>query len=222
MVNIRFEVPKKMRDIAEQVESQERPYDLCLACPFFRETCDGPNTLAMTTDRWIEWANTLSKMTKQTRAAIAEKSNIPIGTINSVLGGKVSDVRHSTMQAITKALVGGCWGRYPCHYASLLMDGSLGDNDEFQELRSRLEETQKDLENARNALASLRSEMSGRDYVSQSDSRAITFLKEQIAFKDKQITTKDETIRRKEKTIAVMGAALVVLFAALAVSLLIA
>lgn len=205
MVNIRFEVPKKMRDLAQQSGIKDTPYDLCLACPFFGESCDGPNVLAMTTDRWIEWANALAKKLKYTRAYIAESANLPLGTVNSVLGGKVNDVRHSTMQAITKVLVGGCWGNYPCHFAALMMDGELEETDELQELRSRLEESQKELETARNALAALRSEMSGRDYVSQADNRAITFLKDQIAFKDGQIKEKDKAIRRKEKIIAILG-----------------
>lgn len=200
MINISFDVPQKMMDLAQEKDIKNRPYDLCLECPFCFVTCDGPNEDAMTMVRRVERLNHLAKKRGLTRSDISEKSGLPLATVNSVMSGRTEDPRHSTMQALSKTINGGCWGQYPCHIAAMLMEGELidtGVNLEMDALRNRLAEAE--------------DKLNQRSYVAESDQRAIVFLKEQIAFLDNQIKVKDRSIRRKEITIIVLFAIITVL-----------
>lgn len=217
MVNISFDAPREMLELAKSPEAREKPYNLCLKCPFMNKSCDGPNILSMEYPRWVEWANDRAKQLGLTRAAISELSNVPKGTVDTALAGKNADIRTATMRDITKVLIGGCWGQYPCHFASLLINDKLaGGEDEsvIEGLRRQLDEAQANLFEKRE--------------LNESNARAVDFLKAQIAFKEKQMEIKDERIdklsgaiegwRRVVKLLAVLlGIAVLVIIVFLAI-----
>ena len=92
----------------------EKPYDRCLNCPNLGTRCDGPNFLAMTIERWTEWCRKRKDILGWTNYAVSCESDVPESTVNRILSGASKDIRVTTMQAITKALVNGSWGKYPC------------------------------------------------------------------------------------------------------------
>lgn len=216
MKKIAFDVPRKMIQVAQQPGAKDAPYDVCLHCPFISESCDGPNVLAMTNERWVQWANRRANQMELTRAEIAETSNIPLSTINTVMSGRTKDMRHSTMQAITRVLVGGCWGQYPCHLASLMITGAqLEDESEHAvEITHLREQIALLKEEKQNALA---------------DSRAkIDFLKERLEKRDRQIEDQNELlkermslIKKRDWIIIVLVIALLLLLGIIIVALLI-
>lgn len=131
MEKIIIKTPVDFIHSAKSKEADEHPYDICLTCPYLKESCDGPNCLAMLYDRWVEWINELAKRNGITRAAIAEKANISLATVNSALSGKAKDIRLYTAAAITKAVKGGSWGKRPCHFAALLSTGEYEETSEI-------------------------------------------------------------------------------------------
>lgn len=145
MVKISFDVPKAMREIAKSPDIQEHPYDLCFECPFYTVSCDGPNERAMTMQRQVEWYKRLGKKRGITQEKAAEISGIPFNTLRSVMSGKTEDPRHSTMQAISKAYSGGCWGKYPCHFAALLINDELDENNDTTDYQARYEGAQREV-----------------------------------------------------------------------------
>jgi len=194
-------IPSGLRQAIEKTDP-EKPYDICLDCAFLQNSCDGPNILAMEYPRWVEWANSRAKQLRLTRAQIAEKANLPKSTLDSILSGRTQDIRASTMRAITRVLVGGCWGQYPCHLAALLM--------ESEELRvdEQIAALQKELTEARQKNDELKEQLKDSK---EDDSKKVDYLKsrvslldEQIRGKDAQLESKEANIRRKEKTIAVL------------------
>lgn len=114
-----------MVDYAQTSAAKEKPYDICLHCPFISESCDGPNILAMDYPRWVEWANHRMKRMNLTKGEVALQSGIPQSTVKSALSGVTYDIRTETMREITRVLIGGCWGQYPCHLAAILMAGNV-------------------------------------------------------------------------------------------------
>lgn len=114
-----------MVDYAQTSAAKEKPYDICLLCPFISESCDGPNILAMDYRRWVEWANQRMKKLSLTKGEVALQSGIPHSTVKSALAGVTQDIRTETMREITRVLIGGCWGQYPCHLAAILMAGNV-------------------------------------------------------------------------------------------------
>ena len=182
MIKIAFDVPKKMMNKALDADISSRPYDLCLECPFISETCDGPNCLAMTEDRWVKWATARLSALRMTREKLAAISGIPLGTINSIFQGKTQDMRHSTMRELTKVLVGGCWGQYPCHFAALMIKGTvLEDDRRTYELEAELKRECRD---KRADIRQIR-----EDYQSR-----VELLKMELEYREKQLQQKSRTI----------------------------
>lgn len=172
MVKITFEVPKIMREVAQTHDIQEHPFDICFECPFRGDTCDGPNEQAMSMPRRIDWLKRLGKKNGITREKAAEMSGIPLATINSIMTGRTEDPRHSTMQALSKAYSGGCWGKYPCHFAALLINGELQDGaPDTLETSVRLEAAQREIAQLEQRLASAK----------EDDRQKVDYLKQEIA-----------------------------------------
>ncbi len=93
---------------------EEKPYNACLDCANLGKTCDGPNFLAMTIERWVEWCRLRKAYLGMTNHQLAELSGVAEPSIERILSGKTKDPMLSTVQRITKALVNGSWGQYPC------------------------------------------------------------------------------------------------------------
>lgn len=180
MVNITFDVPAEMLQLAQNPDTKNRPYDLCLYCPFQSNTCDGPNCLAMHYERWVQWVNSIAKRKGLTRLMIAERANRPVSTINTVLSGDAKDVKAATMADITRAVLGGSWGQYPCHFASLLLTHNIGDL------------------NADQNAAEIRHQM---DLQAEDSQKKISFMREEIAARDRRIEKLDAQLADRDASI---------------------
>lgn len=97
---------------------EEKPYNICLNCKHIGKACDGPNVIAMETERWCEWCKLRKNYLGWTNAMVAEKSGIALPTIERIMAGNVKDPLGSTIRAVTRALINGTWGQYPCAMAA--------------------------------------------------------------------------------------------------------
>lgn len=205
MKKVVITVPPDLRHAIEH-NDPEKPYDICLNCEFLRESCDGPNILAMEYVRWVEWANRRAKQLHLTRAMIAEQANLPKSTLDSILSGRTQDIRASTMRAITQVLVGGCWGQYPCHLAAILM------NSEELRVDEQIAELQRQLEEEKNKNTDLRMQLNAYHESHQKELAAVReesqkktdWLKSRCTVMDGYINDQKDSIKRKEKTIAAL------------------
>ena len=77
----------------------------CLHCERFGVSCSCSNFIAMTPTELLEWWKIRKKILGYTNEIIAERSLIPVGTINRVFSGKNPEFRYETAQSITKALL---------------------------------------------------------------------------------------------------------------------
>lgn len=173
MAYIRIKVPEEMLKAAQMPDICDRPYDLCHFCPFPGETCDGPNCLAMLYQRWVTWIKEWIKKRGLTRALIAEQSNHPLSTIHYVLSGSAKDIKVSTMADITHVVMGKCWGRYPCHFAAMLLLGELDESSalhDTEQLNQMLDESKKESQ------------------------KKIDYLKQDVIARDKRISTLDDQL----------------------------
>lgn len=202
---------------------EEKPYNVCLNCVHIGKNCDGPNFLAMSTERWCEWCRLRKEYLGWTNTHLAEVSEISAISIQRIISGNVKDLRNTTMQAVTKALVNGSWGQYPCAMAAASeQEPVYVDNPALVEQCKQLQVT----------MGKLTSEHKTElDAVRASGQRKVDFLKEQIALKDHQMEAQDRLlseryafIKRKDRTIVLLAAllavALLVIIAALVVDFL--
>lgn len=157
---------------------EEKPYNVCISCARIGQTCDGPNFLAMTVDRWCEWCRLRRDFLKWKNSTIAEKSGISKITIDRIMAGDAKDLRITTMQAVTRALVNGAWGNAPCVLVTEAEKEIYTDNPvivaQCQQLQNTLDHLSEDY---KVELATVREEAQ----------KKIDFLREQVKIKDKQI-----------------------------------
>lgn len=157
---------------------EEKPYNICVSCARLGRTCDGPNFLAMSVDRWCEWCHLRRDHLNWKNSTIAEKSGISKISIDRIMAGDVKDLRITTMQAVTRALVNGVWGNAPCVLVTETEKEIYVDNPviiaQCQHLQNTIDNLSADY---KTELATVREEAQ----------KKIDFLREQIAVKDKHI-----------------------------------
>lgn len=182
---------------------EEKPYNLCLNCAHIGKNCDGPNFLAMTTERWCEWCKFRKEYLGWTNAKVAERAEVSKISVDRIMSCNVKDLRISTMQAITKALVNGSWGKHPCAIVEISAEKEIVyvDNPELVKKCERLKAA---LENANTERKAEIAE------ATSAERRKIEFLKEQISNRDKLLQERYEFLGKKDKTIKMLGVLLAI------------
>ena len=157
----------------------EKPYNRCINCIHIGNLCDGPNFLAMEIARWCEWCHLRKDYLGWTNGYLAELADVSKVSVDRVMQVNVKDLRISTMQAITKALVNGTWGQYPCVYVAT--GNSVTSTTECEKLHEEMAQ----LKAAHKAeLESIHAEAE----------KKIAFLREQVKFKEEQMLAKDRLL----------------------------
>lgn len=165
---------------------EEKPYNICISCSRIGQTCDGPNFLAMSVERWCEWCHLRRDYLGWKNSLLSEKSGVSKVSIDRIMSGDVKDLRITTMQAVTKALVNGTWGQSPCVLVTETEKEIYVDNPVIIAQCQHLQNTLDNLSGEYKAeLATVREEANVK----------IAFLREQIAIKDKQIEWMHSMIR---------------------------
>ena len=167
---------------------EEKPYNVCISCSRIGDTCDGPNFLAMSIDRWCEWCHLRRDFLGWKNATLAEKSGLSKISIDRIMAGDVKDLRITTMQAVTKALVNGVWGHAPCVLVTETEKEVYVDNPVIIAQCKHLQNTIDNLSaEYKTELATVREEAQIK----------IDFLRDQIAIKDRHIDWLHSFITKK-------------------------
>ena len=156
----------------------EKPYNICITCPKIGQSCDGPNFLAMSVERWCEWCHLRKDYLNWRNTTLAEKSGVSKISIDRIMSGDVKDLRITTMQAVTRALINGSWGQSPCVLVTETEKEIEVDNPVIIAQCQHLQNTLDTLsEEYKTELAAVREEAQ----------KKIDFLRNQVTIKDKQI-----------------------------------
>lgn len=157
---------------------EEKPHNICISCSRIGQTCDGPNFLAMPVERWCEWCHLRKDFLGWRNATLAEKAGVSKISVDRIMAGDIKDLRITTMQAVTKALVNGAWGQSPCVLVTETEKDIYVDNPvliaQCQNIQNTLDALTAEYKEER---ATIRAEAQQK----------IDFLREQIAIKDKHI-----------------------------------
>lgn len=89
-------------------------YEVCITCPKLGNPCNGPNFSALSTTERLEWIKKRKKHLGWTHSKLAEESNTPKGTIDSLLSGTRTGANTETLRPIFEALIGGYTDGKPC------------------------------------------------------------------------------------------------------------
>ena len=169
---------------------EEKPYNICISCPKIGQTCDGPNFLAMTVEHWCEWCHLRRDHLNWKNQTIADKAGVSKISVDRIMAGDVKDLRITTMQAVTKALVNGVWGKSPCVLVTESEKEIYVDNPvivaQCQQLQNTIDALSKEY---KEEIAAVREE----------DRKKIEFLRDQIDIKDRHIKLLYTIIERDNK-----------------------
>lgn len=169
---------------------EEKPHNICISCPRIGQTCDGPNFLAMTIDRFCEWCKLRRDYLGWKNQLVADKASVSRISVDRIMAGDSKDLRITTMQAVARALVNGTWGQSPCVLVTETEKEIYVDNPvivaQCQHLQNTLDAMS---EEYKNEAVAIRAEAQ----------RKIDFLMSQISIKDKHIELLYSVISRMDK-----------------------
>lgn len=88
-------------------------FEKCIKCERLGQDCV-PNLMILSFADLISWCNKKQKDLGWTNLVLAEKSTVPIGTINRIKAGDYADCKYSTIRNLLVALIGGISTEFPC------------------------------------------------------------------------------------------------------------
>lgn len=88
-------------------------FDKCIKCNRLGDSCV-PNLMLLPFSDLMQWCAQRQKHLVWKNQDLAEKSNVPIGTINRIKAGEYLDCKYSTIKNILIALIGGTTDEFSC------------------------------------------------------------------------------------------------------------
>lgn len=143
-------------------------FEKCITCDRIGESCV-PNLITMPFADLIKWCNLRQKHLGWTNQQLADKSGVPLSTINRIKAGEYMDCKYSTIKSLLIALIGGTKDEFPCNeQVEKKLESLSAVEHENEELKARLAQLD---EQHRNDIRAVKAE-----YQEQ-----ITFLKDELA-----------------------------------------
>lgn len=87
-------------------------FDKCIKCNRIGESCV-PNLMLLPFADLMQWCAKRQKHLQWSNQTLADKSGVPIGTINRIKAGE-EDCRYSTIRSILITLIGGTTDEFAC------------------------------------------------------------------------------------------------------------
>lgn len=88
-------------------------FDKCIKCERLGESCV-PNLMLLPFSELIQWAGKRQKHLGWTNQVLADKSKVPLGTINRIKAGEYMDCKYSTIKYLLITLIGGTTDEFSC------------------------------------------------------------------------------------------------------------
>lgn len=152
-------------------------FEKCIPCNRIGESCV-PNLMRLPFGDLIQWCNKRQKHLGWSNQTLADKSKVPIGTINRIKAGDYLDCKYSTIRNIVIALVGGTTDEFPCNKQ---VEQELRNMEQLEQQAAKLSVAL--AENER-----LKARLDVIDELHRNDIRAIKAeYQEQIAFLKEQL-----------------------------------
>ena len=73
-----------------------------------------PNLMLLSFSDLMQWCSRRQKHLEWTNQTLADKSKVPVGTINRIKAGEYADCKYSTIKNILIALIGGTTDEFAC------------------------------------------------------------------------------------------------------------
>ena len=152
-------------------------FEKCIKCNRMGESCV-PNLMLLPFSDLMQWCDKRQKYLDWTTQTLADKSNVPVGTIKRIKAGEYIDCKYSTIKNILIALIGGTTHEFSC---TEQVANELRNIENFEQQAAKLSFVE--AENER-----LKSHLNEIDELHRKDIRAVKEeYQEQIAFLKEQL-----------------------------------
>lgn len=151
-------------------------FEKCIKCNRIGESCV-PNLMLLPFSDLMKWCAKRQQYLEWTTQTLADKSNVPIGTIKRIKAGE-EDCRFSTMRNILIALIGGTTDEFAC---TEQVEHELRNLEKLEQQAAKLSVVEAENEMFKNRFKEI-------DEIHRQDIRAIREeYQEQIAFLKEQL-----------------------------------
>lgn len=152
-------------------------FEKCIKCNRMGESCV-PNLMLLPFADLMQWCAKRQKFLEWTTQTLADKSNVPIGTIKRIKAGEYQDCKYSTIKHIVIALIGGTTDEFAC---TEQVEKELRQIEELEKQAAALSAVEEENKALKNRLETI-------DEQHRKDIRAIREeYQEQIAFLKEQL-----------------------------------
>lgn len=126
-------------------------FEKCIKCNRMGESCV-PNLMLLPFADLMQWCAKRQKHLEWTNQALADRSKVPIGTINRIKAGE-DDCKYSTIRSILIALIGGTTDEFAC---TEQVEKELQQIERLEQQTARLSSVEKENEELRQHLEECR------------------------------------------------------------------
>lgn len=159
-------------------------FEKCIKCNRIGESCV-PNLMLLPFSDLMQWCAKRQKHLEWTTQTLAEKSNVPIGTIKRIKAGEYLDCKYSTIKHIVIALIGGTTDEFAC---TEQVEKELQQMEQLEQSAAKLSATEAENERLKERLKQVDDLLRKIDEQHRKDIRVIkeeyqeqiVFLKEQL------------------------------------------
>ena len=151
-------------------------FEKCIKCNRMGESCV-PNLMLLPFSDLMQWCAKRQKHLEWSNQMLADKSKVPVGTINRIKAGE-DDCKYSTIRNILIALIGGTTDEFPC---TDLVEKELRQMEQLEQQAAKLTDVEAKYEALKDLMNNV-DEQHRRDIlvIKEEYQERIDFLKEEL------------------------------------------
>lgn len=159
-------------------------FEKCIKCDRMGESCV-PNLMLLHFSDLLIWWDKRQKHLKWSNQDLADKSNVPVGTIKRIKAGEYPDCRYSTIKSILIALIGGTTDEFAC---TEQVEKELEQMEKLEKQAERMATVERENRELKTLLNDKESSLHSIEDRHRADIRAIREeYRDQIAFLKEQL-----------------------------------
>lgn len=151
-------------------------FEKCIKCDRMGESCV-PNLMLLPFSDLMQWCAKRQKHLGWTNQILADKSKVPVGTINRIKAGE-EDCKYSTIRNILIALIGGTTDEFAC---TEQVERELRQLEQYEQQAAKLIDVEAKYELLKDRMNNI-DELHRQDIriIKQEYQEQITFLKDEL------------------------------------------
>lgn len=152
-------------------------FEKCIKCTRMGESCV-PNLMLLPFPDLMQWCTKRQKHLEWSNQTLADKSKVPVGTINRIKAGDYLDCKYSTIKNLLIALIGGTTDEFAC---TEQVEKEIQQKELFEHQATRLAKVQEKYDALKDRLLHI-DEQHRQDIrvIREEYQEQIAFLKEQL------------------------------------------